>query len=89
MKQRLLSRRLRHPNDVGTLWTLRRAPRAARCTLIACSGGWEVRIVIDGDVVKTQRCDRGEGAFTIAARWKRRMLERGWEPIAPQTALGA
>ena len=74
---------------VGTLWTLRRARLAARCALIAWSGGWEVRVLIDGEILKTERCARGDGAFALAAQWKGRMLERGWEPIVPQPALGA
>ena len=76
-----------HDGDVGTLWTLFLAPRAARCALIAWSDGWEVRIVIDGEIRKSQRCARGEGAFAIAARWKDRMVERGWAPMAPHPAV--
>ena len=86
MKQRrLVASRTNHRHDVGTLWTLRRATLAARCALIAWSGGWEVRLVIDGEILKSERCDRGEGAFALAARWKRRMLERGWEPTVSQS----
>jgi len=88
MKRRLVVSRA-NGHDVGTLWILRRARFAARCALIACSGDWEVRLVIDGEILKTQRCSRGEGAFAIAARWKGRMLEQGWEPIGPQPAVGA
>ena len=89
MKQRLSTTRAKHPQDVGTLWILRRAARAARCLLIAWSGGWEVRVVVDGEILKTQRCARGEGAFALAARWKGQMLEQGWEPILPHPAVGA
>lgn len=78
--RRLMTSRKYHHHDVGTLWTLRRATLAARCALIAWPEGWEVRVLIDGDIRKTERCDRGDGAFALAARWKRRMLERGWEP---------
>jgi hypothetical protein len=89
MKQRLVTSRANHSHDVGTLWTLRRARLAARCALIAWSGGWEVRVLIDGEIRKTERCARSDGAFAVAARWKGRMLERGWEPIVPQAAFGA
>jgi hypothetical protein len=89
MKQRLVTSRTNRSHDVGTLWTVRRATLAARCALIAWSGGWEVRLLIDGQILKTERCARGDGAFALAARWKRRMLEQGWEPIVPQAALGA
>jgi hypothetical protein len=42
----------------------------------------------NGEILKTQRCARGEDAFALAARWKGRMLEQGWQPIVPQQALG-
>jgi len=89
MKRRLVTSRADHSHDVGTLWTLRRARLAARCALIAWAGDWEVRVLIDGEILKTERCARGDAAFALAARWKRRMLEQGWESIVPQAALGA
>ena len=84
-QRRLVASRTQQRYDVGTLWTLRRATLAARCALLAWSGGWEVRLLIDGDILKTERCERGDGAFALAARWKRRMLEHGWEPAASQS----
>jgi hypothetical protein len=90
MKQRrLVASRMTHRQDVGTLWTLRRATLAARCALFAWSGGWEVRVLVDGEILKTECCDRGDGAFALAARWKRRMLEHGWEPMAGATLTGS
>jgi hypothetical protein len=71
------------PNDVGTLWTMRRLDRRARCALIAWLGGWELRVVIDGDTLLAERCPRGAAAFALADQWKRRMLDQGWHQVIP------
>lgn len=64
------------PEDVGTLWTMRRRAHNARCALLTHEGDWELRVMVEGDVVLTQRCRRGAEAFRIAAVWKDRMTKR-------------
>lgn len=71
------------PNDVGTLWTMRRSGHDARCALMAWVGEWELRVVVDGDTLLAERCPRGPEAFAIADLWKRRMLEQGWCQVLP------
>jgi hypothetical protein len=73
------------PNDVGTLWILRRNARTARCALMDCQGAWEARVIVDREVVDAERCDRPAEAFAIAERWKARMLEEGWRQIGRVT----
>jgi hypothetical protein len=62
---------------VGTLWTLERDDRTAACILLAARRTTEVRVLIDGDVLLSQRCER-HAVFTVAEGWKRRLMERGW-----------
>jgi hypothetical protein len=69
--------------DVGTLWTMHRLGRRARCALMACSGDWELRILVDGQVLVSERCPRGDETFALAELLKRRMLEQGWRQILP------
>jgi hypothetical protein len=71
------------PNDVGTLWRMRRSDHHARCALMERLGIWELRIVIDGEMLLSERCPRGNSAFALAERWKRRMFDDGWRQIVP------
>lgn len=81
------SGRLETPDDVGTLWTLRRSGHTARCALMALVGEWEPRVLVDGHVILAERCPRGAGAFALADLWKRRMVDDGWREIVPMVPL--
>ena len=74
------------PQDVGTLWILRRREFTARCALLAWPDEWEVRVVIEGETLLTDRHSRTIDAFTLAADWKRRLLEQAWEPVRRHSA---
>ena len=71
------------PNDVGTLWSMYRSDHSARCALMERLGNWELRIIIDGEMLLSERCPRGNSAFALAEQWKRRMLDDGWHLIVP------
>lgn len=71
------------PNDVGTLWIMRRSDHSARCALMERLGDWELRVVINGDMLLSERCPRGNAAFALAEQWKRRMLDDGWRQVVP------
>jgi hypothetical protein len=72
------------PEDVGTLWTMQRLESSARCALMACSGGWEVRVLVDGTLLLAEQCARADAACHLADRWKQRMLQDGWHQIVPR-----
>jgi hypothetical protein len=64
--------------DIGTLWTLKRAESSARCILLAMPDGLELRVMMDGSLLRAERCERHDQAFALAERWRDRMLDRGW-----------
>ena len=64
--------------DIGTLWTLKRGESSARCILLAMPVGLELRILMDGSILRTERCERHDQAFALAGRWRDRMMDRGW-----------
>ena len=70
-------------NDVGTLWTMRRLGFHARCALIALPSEWELRIVVDGEELLSERCPRGAEAFRLADQWRARMIQQGWTQVKP------
>ena len=71
------------PHDVGTLWTMRRSGHSARCALITRRGRWELRVLIDRDLLLEERCDGAADAFSVAERWKAQMLLDGWLQVVP------
>ena len=77
-----LSQRQSMPRDIGTLWTLNRGESAARCVLLATPPGLELRVVMDGSILRTERCSRHDEAFELAERWRNRMMDRGWTRLS-------
>jgi len=55
-----------------------RGESSARCVLLAMPIGLEVRVLMDGSILRTERCERHDQAFALAARWCDRMMDRGW-----------
>jgi hypothetical protein len=51
--------------------------------LIAWPGGWEVRVLVDDETLLSEHCVRTDQAFTLADRWKRRMIDQGWKQVVP------
>ena len=71
------------PEDVGTLWLMRHQDLTARCALLAWPGGWELRVLIDGDAMLSERCDRADEAFSLAEQWQRRLSDQAWRLVVP------
>lgn len=74
----------RSPDDVGTLWTLQHQGCTARCALLAWRATWEVRVLVDGEILLTECCRRTDDAFSLAEEWKRRLVDDGWQQIRPR-----
>ena len=74
--------------DVGTLWTMQRREHTARCALFAWPDGWEVRVLVDGETMVSERCARSPDAFSLAETWKARLVGQQWQQIIPAHPLG-
>lgn len=75
--------------DIGTLWTLKRGESTALCSLSVIYDGLELRVVMDGTILRSDRCDRHEKAFELAERWRTRMMDRGRMKVMPGADSGA
>jgi hypothetical protein len=75
------------PHDVGTLWTLRRDEYTATCSLLSWPPDWELRVVIEQDILLAKRCRTTADAFELAEQWRRGLLSHGWEHVI-QTRSG-
>jgi hypothetical protein len=67
--------------DVGTLWTMGRDGYVARCALIWLPCTWELRVLIDDDVLLAERCGTQAEVLAVADAWRSRLGECGWTPL--------
>ena len=68
---------------------MRRLDYHARCALIAWPSDWELRIVVEGETLLSERCPRGAEAFRLAEQWRGRMLQQGWRQVTPNQVRAA
>jgi hypothetical protein len=64
---------------------MRRLDYHARCALIAWPSDWELRVIVEGETLLSERCPRGAEAFRLAEQWRTCMVQQGWRHITPQT----
>ena len=72
--------------DVGTRWTMWRDGYVARCELAWLPDTWEVRVLIDGDMLLAQQCATQAAVLAVADGWRRRLVQRGWAAAAATAA---
>jgi hypothetical protein len=68
--------------DLGERWRVRRqgcdAAREAVCRLFSHPLGWELRVEVDAQLVRSEVC-RSEAQVTqVSEGWKSAMIDRGW-----------
>jgi hypothetical protein len=66
---------------------MRRLGCMARCALMAWPTDWELRVLVDDEILLSERCPRGAEAFALADEWRCRMLDQGWLQIVPASEL--
>jgi hypothetical protein len=66
--------------DVGTLWTLEQDTHSARCALVWVPHAWELRVLIDDQVLLSERCRTQADVLAVAGRWATRLRDCGWSP---------
>jgi hypothetical protein len=74
--------------ELGTLWTVRRGPHTAQCTLLWLPYNWELRVVLNGVTLLSERCRTQDEVVSIARTWRGRMASRGWSPVATSGGTG-
>jgi hypothetical protein len=62
---------------------MQRQSHEARCALIDQLREWELRVIIDADVILAESFSSCAEAFVRAEAWKRRMLGDGWYARQP------
>ena len=66
------------PVGVGDLFRLNRAGQSAMCALFTHGQGWELRLVVDGDLARSTVCGSQDEGLATAEDWERQLREDEW-----------
>jgi len=66
------------PKHLGDLWTLRKGARRADCVLVGHPRGCEVRVEVDGKLVRSEAFSGGAEAVVEATAWRDAFTQKGW-----------
>jgi hypothetical protein len=64
--------------ELDDAWTLQKGERTARCVLMSHLFGHELRLLIDGELRRSQVCRSVEEILTTHEAWKAAMIEKSW-----------
>lgn len=67
------------PVDLGEAWRLRKGAFEAVCRLVSHQFGWELRLVVNDALTRSQVCRSQEDVLETYERWRAAMIERGWQ----------
>ena len=71
------------PLNPDDFWTLHKQSacraREARCELWTHQVGWEVRLLIDGELQRSQVARSKRECLDVAEAWKAALIEAGWQ----------
>lgn len=70
------------PEELQLLFQLTNARGArARCSLWSHQLGWELRLDLNGSLIRSQVARSHDQVTSTAAEWKSAMHDRGWEDL--------
>jgi hypothetical protein len=64
-----------HPVELGDAWTLRKADKVARCSLVSHPVGWELRLMTS-DLLRSHVCRSSDEILDTTELWKGALIER-------------
>jgi hypothetical protein len=66
------------PRAMSNLWALTKDGRSAFCFIVAHLEGAEVRLEVDGGLLRKQVCGTVDAALKLATTWREQMVLEGW-----------
>lgn len=64
--------------DLGEVWTLEKNGHRARCVLQGHPIGTEARILVDGELLRTEAFRDSAGMINTTAAWRASYEAKGW-----------
>ncbi len=65
--------------DLGMVWTLRKGMQTATCILQGHPIGTEARVLLDGDVQRTEAFRETKEMIDATAAWRAAFEAKGWD----------
>ena len=66
------------PVDQGECFRLVKDKRLAVCRLFTHQFGWELRLEVDEDLVRSEICRSQNSVFETFEAWRARLIDKGW-----------
>ena len=66
------------PPQASEAWTLRKGKRVASCHLWTHPIGAEARVMVDGELLRSEAKRDGLALVDLALEWKTQFQEKGW-----------
>lgn len=67
------------PERLGRAWTLHKHPMAATCTIWSHHHGWELRLVVGHEQVRSELVESNEQLVDVAMAWREALIQEGWQ----------
>lgn len=64
--------------DMGEVWTLRKGSHLATCRLSTHPIGGEVRVTVDGELVRSEAKRDGLALVDLGLEWQKQFEAKGW-----------
>jgi hypothetical protein len=66
------------PAELGTWWTLRKRGATATCVTWSHSLGWELKLLIAGQLRQSRVCRTGDEMLETQEQWRAALMKKGW-----------
>jgi hypothetical protein len=66
------------PKELGMWWTLRKNAHEAICRMFSHALGWELRLDVDGQMMRTAVCRSQEDVLDASQEWREAWRTKGW-----------
>jgi hypothetical protein len=69
-----------HAKHLTDVWRLHKGDRQALCTLSTHPIGGEIRVEVNGELLRSQAGRKGTELMDLAFEWKSQFVLKGWTP---------
>ena len=66
------------PREQALVWQMRKGQRSARSALWSHPIGWELRVTVDAELVRSQAHRLADDVVRDLASWRDQFVEKGW-----------
>jgi hypothetical protein len=68
------------PREQALVWELRKDRHRARCAIWSHPLGWELRVTVDRELLRSQAYRDADEALKDLDTWRAQFADKGWHP---------